>query len=272
MQAAGNRKPGETETLPPVAQFQRQEVTAANPHTRGRNDLYQGLILLAEGYIESVPAAERFRILRAKLERMNLGEKKFRTIAITSAIPAEGKSVCSVNLSRALSVDPLGKTLLIDCDLRRPTVHKFFRVQRENGLSDALFSKRFSNKFVKSVAPGLDVLTAGSPVVDASEAIEQPELEMFLQQMKEYYRYIIIDCPPTLLCPEPIRLSTLADTTLLVARAWRTDRRLVQEASEAIGHNRLLGIVLNDGMDASRQYLEYGYYYYGPQKDSRVRR
>lgn len=231
---------------------------------RGRNDLYQGLVLLAEGYIESAPAAERFRILRAKLERLNLGpEQKIKVISVTSALPAEGKSVCAVNLARALSIDPLGKTLLIDCDLRKPSVNKFFRIPRENGLSDALFTKKLANQYIKSVAPGLDVMTAGTQVVDPAEAIEQPELSQYISELRNYYRYIVIDCPPTLLCPEPIRISAFSDTTILVARAWRTDRTLVREAAEAIGHQRLLGVVLNDGMDTSRQYLQYGYYYGG---------
>lgn len=230
--------------------------------SRGRNDLYQGLVLLAEGYIESAPAAERFRILRAKIERLNLGPaQKIKVISVTSALPSEGKSVCAVNLARALSIDPLGKTLLIDCDLRKPTVNRFFRIPRDNGLSDALFARKLSNQQIRSVAPGLDVMTAGTQVVDPAEAIEQPDLEHFINELKNYYRYIIIDCPPALLCPEPIRISTIADTTILVARAWRTDRSLVRDAVDAIGQHRLLGVVLNDGMDTSRQYLQYGSYY-----------
>jgi capsular exopolysaccharide synthesis family protein len=229
---------------------------------RGRSDLYQGLVLLAEGYIESAPAAERFRILRAKIERLNLGPvQKIKVISVTSALPSEGKSVCAVNLARALSIDPLGKTLLIDCDLRKPTVNRFFRIPRDNGLSDALFARKLSNQQIRSVAPGLDVMTAGTQVVDPAEAIEQPDLEHFIKELRNYYRYIIIDCPPALLCPEPIRISTIADTTILVARAWRTDRSLVRDAVDAIGQHRLLGVVLNDGMDTSRQYLQYGSYY-----------
>lgn len=243
-----------------------QVIPSGSRGVRGRSEIYQGLILLAEGYIESMPAAERFRILRAKLERMNLDERRFKVITVTSAVPAEGKSDISVNLARALSIDPLGKTLIIDCDLRKPTVHQFFRVPRENGLSDALFHRKISNRYIKSVAPGLDVITAGTQVVDPTEAIEQPDLASFITQLRDYYRYVIIDCPPVLLCPEPIRLTTLSDTTVLVARAWRTNRKLVREASEAIGPQRILGLVLNDGIDVSGGYLDYGYYGYAGKK------
>lgn len=247
------------------AMVERRAVVAAplQKSSRGpKNEIHQGLILLAEGYIENASAAERFRILRAKIERANLGERKVKVIAVTSAVPSEGKSVVAVNLSRALSIDPVGKTLLIDCDLRKPTIQKFFRTARECGLSDALFNKRLSNKYIRSVAPGLDVITAGTPVVDPTEAVEQPELEVFISQLREFYRYIVIDCPPTLLCPEPIRLTSMADTTLLVARAWRTTKHLVKEAVEQIGERKILGVVLNEATDASHKYSDYGYYYY----------
>jgi capsular exopolysaccharide synthesis family protein len=230
--------------------------------SRARSELHQGLILLAEGYIENQIAAERFRILRAKIERLNLAQRRYKVLAVTSAVPSEGKSVVAVNLARALSIDPLGKTLLVDCDLRKPSVQRFFRTPRESGLSDALFHRRMNNRFIRSVGPNLDLMTAGTAVVDPTEAIEQPEFDRFVSELREYYRYIVIDCPPVLLCPEPIRISAAADTTILVARAWRTNRRLVQEAVEVIGAQKILGIVLNEGLDASHQYSDYGYYAY----------
>jgi capsular exopolysaccharide synthesis family protein len=228
-----------------------------------KNELTQGLILLAEGYVESAAAAERFRILRAKIERKNLKEgKRTQLIAVTSAVPAEGKSVVAVNLARALSIDPIGRALIIDCDLRKPTVHQFFRLGREGGVSDALYHKKISKSFIHTVAPGLDVMTAGTPVSDAAQAIEQVELPQLLNQLREYYRYIIVDCPPALLCPEPITISSLVDTTLLTVRSWRTDKQLVQDAVEIIGKDKLMGVVLNDAYETSKHYTDYGYYSY----------
>lgn len=257
---AGNLAP--TEDSVQAKPVKKPSQRSSHASLKARNEIYQGLILLAEGFIESVPAAEKFRILRAKLERMNLGQHRFQALAVTSAVPSEGKSVVAVNLARALSIDPTGKTLLVDCDLRKPSVHRFFRLPRDGGLSDALFSKKISNSYIKSVAPGLDVMTAGTPVVDAAQTIDQPELALFLSQFKRYYRYVILDCPPTLLCPEPIALGSLADSTLLVVRAWRTDKRLVREAVNALGKEKLLGIVMNEGIDPAKPYLDYGYYGY----------
>jgi tyrosine-protein kinase Etk/Wzc len=177
-------------------------------------------------------------------------------------MPAEGKSVVSVNLARALSVDHLGKTLIIDCDLRRPTVHNFFRISREPGLSDGLATKKLSSNLIRSVGPGLDVITAGTPVIDPAQTLEQPDLTAFLAQLRRYYRYIIIDAPPVLFCPEPITLSCLADSALMVVRAGRTDKRMVRDAVEVIGEQKVMGIVFNDGLDPSRQYMDYSYYGY----------
>lgn len=231
---------------------------------RAENTLYQGVILLANGSTIDLSAAERFRILRAKIERMNLGEKSHRVISVTSAIPQEGKSVTSVNLARALSVDPYGKTLLIDCDLRRPTVHNYFDVPREAGLSEVLAGKYLMRAVIRPVAAGLDVVTAGSMIADPTRAIEQPELAQYIEDLRQEYRYIIIDCPPVLVCSEPITLSLITDSTLLVVRAWRTQQRLVTDAVGVLGRGRIMGIVLNDGIDASKQYLDYGYYGYRP--------
>lgn len=226
------------------------------------NDLNEGKILLAAGSTISLPAMERFRMLRAKIERMNLAERKYQVIAVTSAVPQEGKSVTSVNLARALSVDPLGKTIIIDCDLRRPTVHHFFELPREGGIADVLEGGATLDSVIHSVSEGLDVITAGSMVADPTKMVEQPELVEVLEELKKHYRYVIVDCPPVLVCPEPITLSGIVQSTLLVVRAWRTEKRLVHDATHVIGKEKIMGIVMNDGVDASKQYLDYGYYGY----------
>jgi capsular exopolysaccharide synthesis family protein len=249
----------------PAKTIQLSTLDAARAQNQRENDLYEGTILLSDAEIVCPPAAERYRILRAKIERLNLRkENNYFVFAVTSAIAQEGKSVTSVNLSRALSIDPSGKTLLIDCDLRRPTIHKFFNQKQNGGLSDAIAGLCDVTEVIRSVTPRLDIITAGTPISDPTQAIERPDLENFIARLRQTYRYILIDCPPALLCPEPIRLSTLVDATLLVVRAWRTDKRLVNEAVEVVGKSKILGVVMNDGIDVAREYLSYGYYGYRP--------
>lgn len=228
---------------------------------RGQYELYNGSILLSEGEIIDVPAAERFRILRAQIEKQNLsGKKSYHIISVTSAVPEEGKSVVSVNLARALSLDPTSKTLLIDCDLRRPTIHEYWGMERGPGLTDLLTRGASLESVVRPIARGLDLIPAGNPVPDPAQAVEQPVFARYLQELRKHYRYIIVDCPPVLLCPEPITISSVVEGTLLVVRGWRTEKRLVQDAVEALGKNKIMGVVMNDGMDSSKQYQYYRYY------------
>ena len=234
-------------------------VEETNDNTPG--GLMRGEVLLADGVLVDYPAAEKFRILRSKLERINLGEKKHSLIAVTSALPKEGKSVTSVNLSRALGCSPNRRALLVDCDLRCPTAHLFFNLSRGAGLTDVLVAGRRPEEVIRRVEPGLDIITAGSLVDDPTAVIEHPSLAQLLRSLANHYGQVIVDCPPVLLCPEPITISTIVDSTLLVVRGWKTDRRLVQDAIDVLGKQRILGMVMNDAFDASRSYLYYGYYY-----------
>lgn len=228
--------------------------------------LYQGTLLTSKGPVVDLMAAERFRILRAKIERHNLGESRAHILAVTSAVPEEGKSFNSVNLARAFGVDPTGRTLLIDCDLRRPTIQEYFKIPLMPGLTDVLVGGRSIHSVIRPQAHGVDVITAGTPVNDPAAVLEQPIFARYLHELKKRYRYVIIDGPPVLVCPEPITLSMIAEATLLVIRAWSTDRRVVADAVKVIGKNRILGTILNEGSDPAETYSYYRYYGYGHTK------
>lgn len=224
------------------------------------SELYHGRIFLSGGHVQSMPIAERFRLLRARIERRNLSGTSERIIAISSAVPAEGKSLTAVNLARAFATDLSGKTLLIDCDLRKPSIDKYFSLGRVPGLTDAILSRLSIASFAFPVSKSLDVVTAGKAVEDPVRFIDDPLFAEQLHTLRNHYRYIILDCPPILLCPEPVKLNTLADSMLIVVRGWQTDRKLVKDAVDMIGKNKLMGIVINDGTDSSRQYRYYRYY------------
>ena len=178
----------------------------------------------------------------------------------TSAVPGEGKSFIATNLARAFGVDPVNKVLLVDCDLRRPRIHNYLNLAEGPGLSDVLVAKHPITTVIRPGERGVDVITAGNPVSDPTRAIEQPMFAALLHELKKRYRYIILDCPPVLLCPEPITITTIAEGTVLVARAWQTEKKLVRDAFDVIGHNKIIGIVLNQGHEASKEYQYYGYY------------
>lgn len=235
------------------------------------NGLSGGLMLLSRGQIVDLEAAERFRILRGQLERRALQHGPQQVIAVTSACPSEGKSVASVNLARAFGTDPRGKTLIIDCDLRKPNVHRFFNQMQSPGLSDVLVAGKSIRSVLRSVEPGLDLISAGSPVVDSTRAIEQPGLRLMLEELKKHYQYIILDCPPVLFCSEPLHITNLAAATLVVARSWRTEKKLVKDAVTMIGKKAVAGIILNECSDTVSQYGYNGYYGYDKQATPKVK-
>jgi capsular exopolysaccharide synthesis family protein len=224
--------------------------------------LHEGSICLSGSRLVDLQAAERFRILRARIERMNLTGSVKHVLAVTSAVPNEGKTIVSVNLARALSSDPRGKTIIVDCDLRKPSVHRYFNVGFSPGLSDVLAGNKKLTDVVQSVDGGLDILTAGTPVVDAARAVELPQLPIIIQELRKHYRYVIVDCPPVLLCPEPLTISSITDGTIMVVRAWRTGRKLTKDAVNLIGREKFLGVIINDASDTVNDYGYYGYYGY----------
>ncbi len=251
---------------------QKQTVTATPAEDKDKIQklpLYEGGIYLAGSSAVDLQAAERFRILRARLERSNLSGSNKSLIAVTSAVPDEGKSLIACNLARSLAMDPRGKTLLLDCDLRKPTVHKYCGLQSVPGLSDVLVGKAPLSQVINQVENGFDVICAGSPVIDATRAIELPQLSVILEQLRSHYRYVIIDCPPVLLCPEPLILSSIIDGTVLVVRAWRTQKKLVKDAVNLLGRDKFLGLIVNDAKDTLNEYGYYGYYSYDMRSSKR---
>lgn len=230
--------------------------------------LSDGIILLSGGSAVDLEAAERFRMLRAQLDRLSLVTEKTDCIAITSAVPSEGKSLVSSNLARAFASDPSGRTIIVDCDLRKPNAHRFFAEASSPGLSDLLVGGKSIEDVVREVEPGLDLIPAGSPVVDSTRTIESPGLKLLVADLKKRYTHVILDCPPVLMCSEVMHVSQIATSTLLVARAWRTEKNLVKEATKLLQEHSLLGVVLNECNDSLRQYGYYGYYGYLGSKGS----
>ncbi len=238
-------------------QPQLSAVSKPKPRT-----LNEGNILIANGELLDLVAAERFRMLRSHIERMNVTEPKLDVLAITSAVPSEGKSVNSVNLARAFGSDPHGKTILVDCDLRKPNVHRFFSGQSAPGISDLLLAGARLDSVIQHVEPGLDVICAGSPVTDSMRTIESEGFSLLLAALRSKYRYVLLDCPPVLMCSEVLSIVRAASGTLLVTRAWRTQQGLVAEAVDLLRPHNLLGVVFNECNDSLRQYGYYGYYGY----------
>src|SRR5450759_5756557 len=193
---------------------------------------------------------EQYRRVAAALHQAQT-ERRVRSVMVGSAVAAEGKTLTATNVALTLSHSFDRRVLLIDADLRRPSVHEMFGLRNEHGLIDSLQYPNGGRLPVCAVSNNLWVLTAGQPT---SETMKQ-----LLADAAEQFDWVIVDTPPVALMPDANLLAGMIDAALLVISANTTPYPLVQRAAAAIGPERILGIVLNRA-DRVAIAHEYGYY------------
>jgi capsular exopolysaccharide synthesis family protein len=209
-------------------------------------------------------AAEGFRTLRAAVA-LSPRSDKYRVLTVTSTIPSEGKSLVASNLAIVMAQTGL-KTLLVDADLRRPSVHKVFRLQSPIGLSSYLMEKVKSvDEFIHTTeVPNLDVVCCGAVPSSPSELAGSKRMKQFLEEIRSRYDRVIFDCPPVSAVSDPLLIASLSDGAVFVAKfnKIRRDhaRKTVQRIQDAGIH--ILGVVLNDIDFEGKDSYYYSYYYY----------
>jgi capsular exopolysaccharide synthesis family protein len=196
-------------------------------------------------------------------------DRRLRSLLITSASPGEGKSTIAVRLAMA-HADQHRKTLLIDGDLRRPSVHRKLGMPSGSGLSTVLLTDTpWRDALVHlDQYPDLDILTAG-PVSRRSSELLEKRLLPLLEQASLTYDLVIMDGPPMLGFAEPLHMATAVDGVVVVGRAGQTSRKSVGSVLSVLGRLRanVLGLVLNEvNKEMSDSYYYYGHYgkYYRP--------
>ncbi|MGH7817601.1 MAG: CpsD/CapB family tyrosine-protein kinase, partial [Candidatus Binatia bacterium] len=211
---------------------------------------------------EESAVSEQYKILREQIKRLR-AEAGIRTIAITSPVKRDGKTTVSVNLAAAIALEYDEKVILIDADLRAPSVHRFFNYDGDQGLTEFLSSTLSGS--VKSLVRdthvnGLRYIPAGKPTRFASELLAKEKMRRLIEEIHaEFPGYmVIIDSPPVLATPDPLVLSRLVDGVIMVIRARKTPKDYLAKALSAFSSNKILGIVLN-GADLG---LGSKYYYY----------
>jgi capsular exopolysaccharide synthesis family protein len=209
------------------------------------------------------PVAESYRSLRTAIQFASI-EHQVRTILVTSSIPQEGKSTTSTNLAIVIAQSG-GRTLLIDCDLRRPVLHSIFGMGKEPGLVNALVGGVPVEKAIRETGiPNLSILSSGTIPPNPSELLGSRRMRELLEQLKEQFDTIILDSPPVSAVTDAVILSTFTDVAITVVRAHKTKMEFLDKTREDITRvsNSLLGVVLND-FDASQSYgATYKYYRY----------
>jgi capsular exopolysaccharide synthesis family protein len=192
-------------------------------------------------------------------------DRSIRVVMIASALPGEGKTLTATNLALTLSESYRRRVLLIDADLRRPSQHDVFQVPNVSGLSDGLAAEAEHKLSLVQISPLLSLLTAGRPEPDPMGALTSERMRRVINEAAAAFDWVILDTPPVGLLTDANLLAAMVDVAVIVVRAGLTPVAAVQRATEAIGRERVLGIVLNGVDDQTLSRREgYGYaYLYG---------
>jgi receptor protein-tyrosine kinase len=207
--------------------------------------------------------AEAYRQMRTNLQFIAVDHKP-KVIAITSAVPAEGKSTTSLNLAAALA-EAGSKVILVEADLRRPSLGKALGLSSDVGFTTTLIHKADVEDVVQSIGPNLDILTSGPIPPNPSELLMTDQAKIIIGELREIYDYVIIDTPPLLPVTDGAQLAaTIADATVLVYRAGKSSREAVKRCLIVLDNVGVkpVGAILNMITKQRGSYYDYSYGYY----------
>ena len=212
--------------------------------------------------------SEQFRRLRTHVLRSDSSDAP-RTILVTSAVSGEGKSFVAANLAVTIATEFNSYALLVDCDLRNPTLSRWFGLAEDEGLSDYLVGdENLSDLMRKTPVEKLSILGAGRQLDNPVEMIGSKKMEGLIRELKDRYpdRYIIFDSSPLLATTEPGVLNRMVDGIIMVVKAADTPRDSVLQGLKQLKGNKVLGFVLNDTSFKTKssyyKYLGTNSYYY----------
>ena len=190
-------------------------------------------------------AAEKFRRLRTILEKQ--GEGSPQAIVVTSSIPSEGKSFVATNLALVFASERRGEVLLVDADLRRPSIHNWVSPAPQLGLSDILEGRTELDHVLLSLENSpLKILPAGTVPREPAELLSSNTATELFSILRQQFQRIIVDTSPVLPFSDADIIGSLCDGFLLVARSGQTEKAAYQEAQSLMTSSRVLGLVLND--------------------------
>jgi protein-tyrosine kinase len=207
---------------------------------------------------------EQYRRLAAGLHQAQAASA-IKVVMVSSAVPGEGKTLTVSNLALTLSESYHRRVLVIDADLRRPSLHRLFKVPGSPGLTESLLATDDRPLHPHQISPNLSLLPAGAPSGDPMAALTSARMRHILDDAREAFDWVIVDTPPIGLLPDASLVAANVDATLFVIKAGETPFELVKRAVDIVGADRLLGVVLNRAMPDPQRY-GYGYAQYSNQK------
>ncbi len=223
-----------------------------------KNKANRSVNLIAQ-YNPKSPITEQYRLIRNNLHFSSV-DKEIKTIVVTSPEPGDGKTTTAANLAIVLAQQ--GKqVLLVDADLRKPSVHFTFNVSNIDGLTSILTKViEIETAITKTNVPNLDLLTSGPTPPNPSELLGSKTMELIIKELKEAYEYIVFDTPPLLVVTDAQIMASKSDGVVMVVASGKTKKDRGIKAKELVGkaNSQLLGVVVN-GVDSKKDnYGQYG--------------
>ena len=208
------------------------------------------------------PIAEAYRTVRANISFSDV-DNEVKTILFTSSKQDEGKTTLVSNIAYSFSKLENCKVLLLDMDLRNPSIHKSFEVSNTYGLMDHLKNDRPLDKCVNKIEENIHVLTTGSMPPNPTEVLSSKKVASFLKNIKSDYDYIFIDSPPVGIVSDATVISTIVDAVMFIVGANETDLRHAEIAIENLkkADANVIGAVLNKYEMKQNSYEYYAYHY-----------
>jgi capsular exopolysaccharide synthesis family protein len=205
---------------------------------------------------------EQFRTLAGTLHRTQL-EKHFKSLIVTSASPGDGKSYVALNLALTLSASYKRRVLLIDADLRRPSLHALFQVRNSRGLSEALRAPSDEKLTTVQISDVLTLLPAGRPDDDPLGGLSSTRMKRIVEDATAEFDWVIVDSPPVGVLADAHLVAETVDAAILVVRAGVTRFEDLAAAADVLGQDHVLGIVLNAVEPEEIRGQGYYHHYYG---------
>ncbi|MDV3426114.1 MAG: CpsD/CapB family tyrosine-protein kinase [Bacillota bacterium] len=215
------------------------------------------------------PISEAYRTIRTNIDFSSI-DKEIKTILITSSEPEEGKTTTSSNIALAYAQADK-KTLLLDCDLRKPRVHKMFKISGILGLTNIIVDNLKLSEIVYPFNESLDILPSGIIPPNPSEILSSNKMKIFLEEASVVYERIIIDSPPINVVTDTQILSGIVDGVILIVRSGRTNIDNANRAKELLlkAKANILGVVLRGIKTSHRKYGPSEYYYYSEEGEKK---
>jgi capsular exopolysaccharide synthesis family protein len=215
-------------------------------------------------YFDQMALSSEFQRVFLTFENLNPSHEA-RSLLITSSIMEEGKSTIASFLAIAMAQFGNSSTILIDADLRKPTIDKLFNINSAPGLVDFLQDNSNLQECIRpTILRNLKIISGGPPTSNAEKILKLQSLKELLNQLKSTFTFTIVDSAPVMVVPDALTLSRAVDGVILVIKAGVTPKEVVKRASETIKDSgaNLLGIILNNAEGALPDYYSYKYKYY----------